>query len=205
MAARSFRLVLSLFVSLSAALPSAAEVVVRLPTSQKTEVSPGPARSPDPLNARSYFGARYYRADLGRFTTVDPVYTWQENLVDPQRWNRYAYVRNNPLRYTDPDGRCIYPGADCAQYLFGAVKGFVNGFSGMATMVNQATNTLLGPFTDFRFGAAPRWEPTNIDQARGEVAFGVASLFALGQAAAVKAGELGTAVGSAQEGGLALR
>ena len=54
-----------------------------------------------------YFGARYYRADLGRFTTVDPVYTWQENLADPQRWNRYAYVRNNPLRYTDPDGRCI--------------------------------------------------------------------------------------------------
>jgi hypothetical protein len=35
------------------------------------------------------------------------VYTWQENLVDPQRWNRYAYVRNNPLRYVDPDGRDI--------------------------------------------------------------------------------------------------
>jgi RHS repeat-associated protein len=54
-----------------------------------------------------YFGARYYAASAGRFTTIDPVQTWQENLVDPQRWNRYAYVRNNPLRYTDPDGRCI--------------------------------------------------------------------------------------------------
>ena len=52
-----------------------------------------------------YFGARYLRADLGRFTTIDPVYTWTENLVDPQRWNRYSYVRNNPLKYTDPDGR----------------------------------------------------------------------------------------------------
>jgi RHS repeat-associated protein len=52
-----------------------------------------------------YFGARYYGAKLGRFTTIDPVYTWQENLVDPQRWNRYAYVRGNPLRYVDPDGR----------------------------------------------------------------------------------------------------
>jgi RHS repeat-associated protein len=52
-----------------------------------------------------YFGARYYRADIGRFTTIDPVYTWTENLVDPQRWNRYTYVRNNPLRYLDPDGR----------------------------------------------------------------------------------------------------
>jgi RHS repeat-associated protein len=54
-----------------------------------------------------YFGARYYRANTGRFTTVDPVYTWRENLVDPQRWNRYAYARNNPLRYVDPDGRAI--------------------------------------------------------------------------------------------------
>jgi RHS repeat-associated protein len=56
-----------------------------------------------------YFGARYYGSKIGRFTTVDPVYTWQENLVDPQRWNRYAYARNNPLRYTDPDGKFILP------------------------------------------------------------------------------------------------
>jgi RHS repeat-associated protein len=54
-----------------------------------------------------YFGARYYGSKVGRFTTVDPVYTWQENLLDPQRWNRYAYARNNPLRYVDPDGRAI--------------------------------------------------------------------------------------------------
>jgi RHS repeat-associated protein len=54
-----------------------------------------------------YFGARYYGSKIGRFTTVDPVYTWRENLVDPQRWNRYSYVRNNPLKYVDPDGRAI--------------------------------------------------------------------------------------------------
>jgi RHS repeat-associated protein len=52
-----------------------------------------------------YFGARYYGQRVGRFTTIDPVYTWNENLHDPQRWNRYAYGRNNPLRYVDPDGR----------------------------------------------------------------------------------------------------
>jgi RHS repeat-associated protein len=55
-----------------------------------------------------YFGARYYGSKIGRFTTTDPVYTWQENLLDPQRWNRYAYARNNPLRYVDPDGKAIW-------------------------------------------------------------------------------------------------
>ncbi len=54
-----------------------------------------------------YFGARYHRAGVGRFTTVDPAMTLDENLVDPQRWNRYAYARTNPLRWADPDGRQI--------------------------------------------------------------------------------------------------
>jgi RHS repeat-associated protein len=61
----------------------------------------------DAETGQDYFEARYLRSGVGRFTTIDPVYTWSENLEDPQRWNRYAYVRNNPLRYTDPDGRVI--------------------------------------------------------------------------------------------------
>lgn len=52
-----------------------------------------------------YFGARYYGSKIGRFTTVDPRERTAESLIDPQRWNRYAYAVNNPLRYFDPDGR----------------------------------------------------------------------------------------------------
>jgi RHS repeat-associated protein len=52
-----------------------------------------------------YFGARYYRANLGRFTTVDPALDIDKAIAEPQRWNRYAYVTNNPLKYVDPDGR----------------------------------------------------------------------------------------------------
>jgi len=55
-----------------------------------------------------YFGARYQRAGGGRFTSVAPLQTTAENLVDPQRWNRYAYARDNPLRWVDPDGRSIW-------------------------------------------------------------------------------------------------
>ena len=52
-----------------------------------------------------YFGARYLRASLGRFTSFDPVLETSDPLFNPQAWNRYAYANNNPLRYADPDGR----------------------------------------------------------------------------------------------------
>jgi RHS repeat-associated protein len=64
----------------------------------------------DPGTGLNYFGARYLASELGRFTTNDPVYTWKENLVDPQRWNRYAYVRNNPLRYVESLPGSLAPG-----------------------------------------------------------------------------------------------
>lgn len=53
----------------------------------------------------NYFGARYYGNWRGRFTTVDPVLEIEHAVAEPQLWNRYTYVTNNPLRYTDPTGR----------------------------------------------------------------------------------------------------
>jgi RHS repeat-associated protein len=61
----------------------------------------------DAETALDYFGARYYRPRLGRFTTVDPVMAVDDGTLDPQRWNRYGYAANNPFRYIDPDGRAI--------------------------------------------------------------------------------------------------
>jgi len=52
----------------------------------------------------AYFGARYYAASLGRFTTIDPLLSIKANSADPQRWNRYTYVLNNPQRHIDPNG-----------------------------------------------------------------------------------------------------
>ena len=45
--------------------------------------------------------ARYYDPKLGRFHAADTIVPDPVNALD---WNRYAYVRNNPLRYTDPTG-----------------------------------------------------------------------------------------------------
>src|SRR6202008_1609838 len=48
-----------------------------------------------------YFGARHYGGTTGRFLTTDPI---GGELDNPQTLNRYAYVQNNPLKYTDPTG-----------------------------------------------------------------------------------------------------
>jgi RHS repeat-associated protein len=47
--------------------------------------------------------AREY-SNQGRWSTPDPAGLAAVDLSNPQSWNRYAYVLNNPLRLTDPTG-----------------------------------------------------------------------------------------------------
>jgi RHS repeat-associated protein len=56
----------------------------------------------DAESGNDYFGARYYGSNLGRF--VSPDDGSDQSPDDPQSWNLYSYVRNNPLINTDPDG-----------------------------------------------------------------------------------------------------
>lgn len=56
-----------------------------------------------------YFGARYMSSAQGRFTSPDPLLS-SGRPDDPQSWNRYGYVGNNPLRYTDPFGLYKFAG-----------------------------------------------------------------------------------------------
>jgi RHS repeat-associated protein len=49
----------------------------------------------------SYYGARYYDAEVGRFLTRDLV---KGKKIAPQTLNRYSYCLNNSLKYIDPDG-----------------------------------------------------------------------------------------------------
>ena len=61
----------------------------------------------DTESGLDFFGARYYGGPFGRFTSADMplVDQYSEN---PQSWNLYSYVRNNPLRFIDPRGnKCV--------------------------------------------------------------------------------------------------
>lgn len=49
--------------------------------------------------------ARYYLPGLGRFLSADTIVP---DLGNPQSYNRYSYVYNNPLIHIDPDGHIAF-------------------------------------------------------------------------------------------------
>ena len=55
-----------------------------------------------------HMGGRIYDPDLGRFIQADPIV---QDPRDAQSLNRYSYVYNNPLSYTDPTGYSTECGA----------------------------------------------------------------------------------------------
>jgi len=63
-------------------------------------------RERDPLTGLLYYRARSYDPQLGRFLSEDPI--GLESSI-----NVFAYVENNPLRFTDPSGLCTQPQNPC--------------------------------------------------------------------------------------------
>lgn len=59
---------------------------------------------PETETGLDYFGARYFSGAQGRFTSPDEVFA-DQHAADPQSWNLYAYVRNNPLAMVDVKGK----------------------------------------------------------------------------------------------------
>jgi RHS repeat-associated protein len=57
----------------------------------------------DTESGLDFFNARYYSPAQGRFVSPDPDNAGFD-MSDPQTWNGYAYVTNNPLAYIDPFG-----------------------------------------------------------------------------------------------------
>ena len=63
----------------------------------------------DTESGNDYFGARYFGSNMGRFLSPDPSGLYYADQTNPQSFNLYAYVQDNPLKNTDPDGlRCVW-------------------------------------------------------------------------------------------------
>jgi RHS repeat-associated protein len=55
------------------------------------------------------FMYREYHPTQGRWVSPDPAGLGAVDPANPQSWNRYAYVLNNPLSFLDPAGTdCVY-------------------------------------------------------------------------------------------------
>ena len=54
-----------------------------------------------------HYGARFYSPKLGRFLSPDSIVP---SYANPQNLNRFGYVLNNPLLYTDPTGHMLDDG-----------------------------------------------------------------------------------------------
>ncbi|WP_412758400.1 GH-E family nuclease [Leptospira cinconiae] len=64
-----------------------------------------------------FYNARYYDPALARFLTADTIIAGEN---DTQAWNRFSYVRGNPILYKDPTGHIV------AHLIAGAAGAVVN-------------------------------------------------------------------------------
>jgi len=116
-----------------------------------------------------YIGARWMDPELGRWLSLDPELG---SLRYPQSLNRYVYVVNNPLRFTDPTGKLL----NIIAAALGAAVGAV------ASLVIYSVEVAL---TDKTWD----WQALGVEVASGAIAGAVAGLLMNPQVGlAVKAG-----------------
>jgi RHS repeat-associated protein len=108
-----------------------------------------------------YFLARYYSSAQGRFTSPDPIMIKIDRLFDPQRLNLYAYVRNNPLLFTDPTGRDLIPGSGDQKAIRKALaeiakrpggREFLQRLDKLTLQIALSTGEVKGPSGNKEFG-----------------------------------------------------
>jgi len=96
------------------------------------------------------FYARRYTSASGRWISPDPAGLNAVDPANPQTWNRYAYVANNPLSMVDPLGEQAYEGCGPTTPLcynsvglsFILSSGWVDPFSLMQIQINTTAQTI---------------------------------------------------------------
>ena len=135
--------------------------------------------------------ARLYDPILGRFISADAVVPGAGNM---QAFNRYSYVVNNPLMYTDPTGHFF--GIDDLLFIaiVGAIAGGANAAMNGGGFMDIVLGAAIGGIAAYAGGSAGLWA--------GELAGGGLGGFIAGSiAGGIAGGVVGAAMGTAFYGG----
>ena len=112
-------------------------------TGQTQDVLAGPTGIYD-------FLFRQQASSQGRWLVPDPAGLAAVDLTNPQTWNRYAYVGNNPLSNIDPLGLCVIPqGGWCIDVTstpldFDIASNYFGGFGGGGGAGNPNRLQMIG-------------------------------------------------------------
>jgi RHS repeat-associated protein len=131
-----------------------------------------------------YMHARTYNPTWGRFLSIDPGRDTDPQT--PQSWNSYSYVRGNPVKFNDPDGRATNPVT--GQYGIDT-KPRRNEFGRIRSNKNNAR---VGSFGKTRNGGTKPHKGIDINAPVGSPVFAAAG----GKVASVKAEADGNAAGN---------
>ncbi len=133
-------------------------------------------------NGLDYFGARYDNSNFGRFMSPDPLSGTPLHMINPQKWNMYAYVVNNPTKYVDPDGRDAIAVNFVSEVPLGGHEGIIlvrsDGSAKYARFGPQQANSAVdkGKITEVNLKSSVQFQPNGLPtdasykQLAGEVA-----------------------------------
>jgi RHS repeat-associated protein len=103
--------------------------------------------------------ARMYDPTNLQFSAPDPMSLYNPTafLSDPQQMHMYAYGRNNPVRYNDPDGKMINEGITLYylhKNISSNINNYVNNIDTLDHNIREAAFAFQYPYAAARIGPA---------------------------------------------------
>jgi RHS repeat-associated protein len=123
-----------------------------------------------------YFASRYYDPAIGRFISADSEIP---SVTDGQAFNRYSYVRNNPILYTDPTGhswKVFRIVATAVLFAAAIVLTVIAPPIGAPILIGMTAASLAGAYSAYQAAGGWDWDVISKGMLVGAVAGGLAGL-----------------------------
>jgi RHS repeat-associated protein len=145
------------------------------------------------------YGARWYDPQIGRWISPDTIIP---DPADLQSFNRYSYVRNNPVKYQDPTGHAECVDAHCEDLIHPITRELI----GNKEFVKLGSGEQAGEWVIEQRPTPPNPELADdlagVTMAVDALAFGISLYGTVAEVSGAIAGGIGGAEAGAAEGGI---